>query len=258
MQPIQFHIVWPGGNETAIVKTPVERGSQAAVANMILGQYSSVEQVGYLELPREGTADVHLQMMGGEFCGNAARSAAFLFCNQTGKQNVALTVSGFAGVVEASATAETAGISLSGKFIRRVQKCAEGVLVDLDGIRHIVVRKNFNPVQLIEQYKESFPAVGVITLQETQKGPSIDPLVWVRETNTSVHESGCGSGSIAAAICLQRKLPFQESFSILQPSGEAYEIVLQQKEGVTQRITLGGKVSLKGAYTLNSSVLAKV
>lgn len=68
----------PAGNRTAIVRTPVPGELRARTAAKILAVSSlRAEQVGFETRPRMGGAG-RLEMMGGEFCGNAARSYGYL------------------------------------------------------------------------------------------------------------------------------------------------------------------------------------
>ena len=68
----------PAGNRTAIVRTPVPAELRAETAAKIMKiQELRAEQVGFEAVPRLGGAG-RLEMMGGEFCGNAARSFGFL------------------------------------------------------------------------------------------------------------------------------------------------------------------------------------
>ena len=64
----------PAGNRTAIVRTPVPADQRAQIAAKIL-QINDLraEQVGFETSALMGGTG-RLEMMGGEFCGNAARS----------------------------------------------------------------------------------------------------------------------------------------------------------------------------------------
>ena len=62
------------GNTTALV-TKIPRNKHVKIAKQILNKHENVEQVGFGET-KKSKADIHLQMMGGEFCGNAVRAAA--------------------------------------------------------------------------------------------------------------------------------------------------------------------------------------
>ena len=70
---IHYRIADPSGNTTLFVLDAVSPERRSAVANTLL-QASGVEQVGYLTMNPE--QPIRVDMMGGEFCGNASRSAA--------------------------------------------------------------------------------------------------------------------------------------------------------------------------------------
>lgn len=73
---LRFHKFSPGGNTTILVTDPVPAPLRAAVAAELMGEHHvHAEQVGFVTLagvcPR-------IDMMGGEFCGNACRALAAL------------------------------------------------------------------------------------------------------------------------------------------------------------------------------------
>lgn len=73
---LRFHKFSPGGNTTLLVMDAVEPSHRAAVAAALMHEHHvHAEQVGFVTLagrvPR-------IDMMGGEFCGNACRSLAAL------------------------------------------------------------------------------------------------------------------------------------------------------------------------------------
>lgn len=73
---LRFHKFSPGGNTTILVTDPVPAPLRAAVAAELMGEdHVHAEQVGFVTLagPRP-----RIDMMGGEFCGNACRSLAAL------------------------------------------------------------------------------------------------------------------------------------------------------------------------------------
>ena len=90
-----YYKIDPTGNITAIVETLAERNKQSRIAGLIMAADTTIEQVGFLEKP-QGEAAVRLQMMGGEFCGNASISAAALMACKSGidSGNITLEVSG--------------------------------------------------------------------------------------------------------------------------------------------------------------------
>jgi hypothetical protein len=61
----QFNIIKPGGNDTCIITGVVnDQAERKKLNDLIMSNYSNVEQVGFL-------SDGQLNMAGGEFCGNA-------------------------------------------------------------------------------------------------------------------------------------------------------------------------------------------
>lgn len=71
-------ILYPGGNTTAIVEgIPSSQLERKRINDAIMKQFPKVEQVGFLDRSKP-----LLQMAGGEFCGNATRSAACLHPRQ--------------------------------------------------------------------------------------------------------------------------------------------------------------------------------
>ena len=72
----------PAGNITLFVKTPVEKAERAPLAEKLLGiEEFAAEQVGYYCDAGEGF-DGHMEMAGGEFCGNASRAYGFLIAQE--------------------------------------------------------------------------------------------------------------------------------------------------------------------------------
>ena len=68
----------PAGNITLFVLDPVEKSRRADVAAQLMAvpEYKA-EQVGFVCTPQEG-GDGRMEMMGGEFCGNATRAFGLL------------------------------------------------------------------------------------------------------------------------------------------------------------------------------------
>ena len=72
----KYIICKPGGNDTAIVYgTEYTNEQKKRINDDIMKTHKNVEQVGFINV--NGIKE--LQMAGGEFCGNATRSAAFLY-----------------------------------------------------------------------------------------------------------------------------------------------------------------------------------
>ena len=66
---LRYTVIDPTKNITLLVTTPVPRDVQPRVAAELLRREKDAEQVGFAEGLAAGNP--RLQMMGGEFCGNA-------------------------------------------------------------------------------------------------------------------------------------------------------------------------------------------
>ena len=91
----------PAGNVTAIVLSDVLAAERARIAAQLLRLPElRIEQAAFLTAPRCG-GEIRLEMMGGEFCGNALRCAGFYHALRTGAQGktcVLAEISGAEGV----------------------------------------------------------------------------------------------------------------------------------------------------------------
>ena len=73
MRRLRFYKISPGGNATILILDPVAPEDRAPLARLLLDtNHIHAEQVGYLNLEAR---PVRLDMMGGEFCGNACPSS---------------------------------------------------------------------------------------------------------------------------------------------------------------------------------------
>lgn len=73
----------PAGNVTAIVLSDVQAAERARIAAQLLRLPElRIEQAAFLTAPRCG-GEIRLEMMGGEFCGNALRCAGFYHALRT-------------------------------------------------------------------------------------------------------------------------------------------------------------------------------
>lgn len=251
----KYYKLWPGGNTTALVTGhDFPRSEYARIANEIIKADPEIEQVGFMEKP-EGTADTRLQMMGGEFCGNATRSAAFFWLAQNGmlptasaKKTVKIEASGARETLTVEVSENSADLELPGDFFVSISKVDEGFKVDLEGIRHIIIEgspENYDTATLIKKYGDNLPAVGIIYSNFQNHTVVTQPFIWVRETNTLIAETGCASGSIAASIAGHHQHNGR-NFEIVQPSGESYQVELKEENGKFTAIVLKGSVKQIG------------
>ena len=240
MLKISYAVFDPTKNITLLAVSPVARDTQAAAAAELMRRFPEVEQVGFLEPPDFSGAQLHLQMMGGEFCGNAAMSAAAYLAGQAGlpagrSAGCSLTVSGAAGVLTcqventgdfclgtvAMPLPETVGPiplpPLNGKSFPEVPA------VRFPGIAHCIVpaerMTRRQAEEIIRPLCASLSADACGILLWDAAAASFAPLVYVAATDTAVWESGCGSGSaaIGAYLALQPAAPSETA--LRQPGG---------------------------------------
>lgn len=239
MNDTSFHyiIAAAGGNPTVIrilnrIQSSdwyAEQGANLMKATAALG----VEQAGFL-IPEER----RFEMSGGEFCGNAARSAALLFSRFSGDESGAFQMSGYEGDVRFLVRweSETAAI-VTCDFDRlpidvSCERMSNGniQIVDLGGIVHIVIEGAI-PSDYEAQHRaltrrfglSNRGAVGVCWVERAGDRITLHPVVWVKAIDSFFYETSCGSGSIAAAVVTGAN-------KITQPSGEAIEV---KREGTT-------------------------
>ena len=110
---VKFIKASPTENMTLLIETPVAREKQLAVAERLIA-YGSVyaEQAGYIEEAENPAAEKRLQMMAGEFCGNASLSLAAWLAKKKNlpigeKTEITLEVSGAEELVRCEMERET-------------------------------------------------------------------------------------------------------------------------------------------------------
>ena len=209
---IRYVTLDPTGNITCLVTDPLPRPARAGVTAALMDR---CEQVGYLCAPCLPGARARIEMMGGEFCGNAAMaSAAYLYaCGRAeAGGGVPLEVSGAEGIVPCAVRPLPDGGFEGTVEMPPVREIADTVIggfpavkVRMDGITHLILE---SPVTdeaaealLRKAASESADAaLGLLLWDGEEK--RMRPLVWVRESGTAVWETGCGSGSTAVGAYL--------------------------------------------------------
>ncbi len=236
---MEYIIRAAGGNATAIVivDTPHDRAWYEEQGRDLMRrtEHLGVEQAGFLNLETR-----HFEMSGGEFCGNAARSAAMLIAKHTCEDDFTFTMSGYDGSVSAFVVLDGASKAIvtctfpnMHPIVRSVvlPGGSEAELVDLGGIVHVLTQEPFiNDRSVYEPRHREITkalglthgsAVGVIWIQRQAHGMMIHPVVWVRGIDSFFYETACGSGSIATGTATGET-------KIVQPSGESIQVVIDQ------------------------------
>ncbi len=267
---LSFVKVSPTQNVTVFVTTPVPREMQPAVAERLLAPDGvGGEQVGFFEPPTQPGAPLRLQMMGGEFCGNATMalgaytawkqgmaegaSAGYRF-EVSGAASpvpcrIVRTADGFQGTVDmplCEAVTEVALPTDRGEL--RLP------LVVLPGIAHVVVpRASDWPSRAeIERRIRAWNAVvraaalGVLRYDEA-KG-EMEPVVYVPSTDSVVWERGCGSGTAALGCYLAHRAGKSVEVEVRQPGG-TIRVCAQMAGARIRRLTIAGRVRIVATGT---------
>lgn len=236
----------PGGNPTILVDdasiAALPAGERALIANALLHpDHLGADQVGFLsfrgELP-------HMEMMGGELCVNAVRSAAAVLAgkglprkNPSGRWEGMLSTSGAAAPLMITAREISPGIvhetavALPRPPDEAVRVLGKNeILVRLPGITHLLLDtagRAFPADPLaaarkkrLEHNLETENAAGVIWHAQCGGRHAILPVVHVAATESSVIESACGSASLALALALAP----EGGLCVSQPSGHALSV----------------------------------
>lgn len=246
----------PTGNITLLVKTPVPRERQADLAAALLRRVGG-EQVGYIEQP-VGT-DARLQMMGGEFCGNATMSLCAILARERDLDtptNFVVEVSGSDAPVPCTVRRDGDGWVGTVRMplprrIRNVALPTDGgtlsvPLVEMPGIAHLILPPGLGASQLRRRLPEWNTKIGADALGAltwTEAASSIDPLVLVPSAGTLVREHGCGSGSAAVASWLSERRVSDVEVDIRQPGG-VITVVARRNGPILASLTITGRVTV--------------
>lgn len=259
----------PTQNVTVLVESPVPRMLQAETAARLLA-YDGVggEQVGFLEKPTLPGAQLRLQMMGGEFCGNATMSVGAYLAWKTGMADGGCSDY----VLEVSGAPEPVGchIERRGNAYRgtvrmpRPERFSEAKLqtdagertlpmVCMPGIVHVIVSMDEQiPRQEIERRIRGWneviqaDALGIIRYDEASQ--AIEPIVYVPATDSAVWERGCGSGTAALGCWKAWSAGRPFCAAISQPGGEI-TVQADFSDGAISDLKIIGTVKITASGT---------
>ena len=256
---LKFAKMNPTENMTAIVLSPVARRDQPSVAAKLMAENSvCVEQVGFLEETTLPGAIARLQMMGGEFCGNATMSLAALRAYEEGlaegeERIYPLEISGAAKLLDCrivcrqNAYVGSVDMPLPEKISE--EELEPGLflpVVRFPGIAHVIVKEDkMDPAAakaVIPRWCRQLKTDALGILLTNRDLNRIRPLVYVRQTDSSVWERGCGSGTAALGAYLAHEGKADVQVSISQPGG-----VISVKagyDGCVNGIEITGRVQI--------------
>lgn len=263
---ISYTKIDPSGNITLIVDSFVPREDQSRIATLLMERDPEAEQVGFLEVPEDPCCAVRLQMMGGEFCGNATLSAAAVVTGQLGLDagDMLIEVSGSPGPVKV-----TGVMSAPGRFDGEVDMplpesiyecsfldgfdCHTLPLVRFPGICHAIVSAG----TLTREKAESVigpwcrqigsEALGLMFFDKDKN--TLTPLVYVESTGTAVREGSCASGTAAVASYLAELDGEYASVCLFEPRGRLSAEAACSGSQVTS-LKLSGSAVIRGKNTV--------
>lgn len=188
-----------GGNSTLLVQNCGEN-----TRKQLISQYlGKVEQIGFVQGNR-------LEMMGSELCINST----IAFASQLPEKKGELFTSGIKGAIKYSNSDTQTTIELP--IIATVDKN----IVLLPGIGFLCETKDINITkELLLNFCQLYnlPAFGVAIYKNNQ----LTPYVYVKETDSLIKETACGSGSIAVSL-------FTGLQKIRQPTGACISVRIEK------------------------------
>jgi diaminopimelate epimerase len=268
---VQFIKTNPTQNMTILVESHHNREMYHRVASRIMA-YDNVfaEQVGFIESSESGLAWARLQMMAGEFCGNATMSLAAVMAwkmnLQQGKiMEVPLEVSGTNQLLLCRVKAQKNGylckldmplpLSIDKKTIKCSGKAIQTTILRYSGIVHAIV-----DVPSIDTYAKEMAqimvkspellqdeaAIGIMLYRK--HGNEMAPLVYVPCAGTMIWERGCGSGAAALGTYVALETQRDVHMEIKQPGG-IIEVWVRCQKGIIDQLEIQGHVDISAVGT---------
>ena len=250
----------PAGNITIFVMNPPDDAeSRAAAVRAILDDSAlQAEQVGFV-MPAQPPGNLWtLEMMGGEFCGNASRSFGLLAAEKTGisgSASLKVAVSGARRPLEVNVDTRTGNAEVEMPVPLAVAtiefKSRIFPLYVFDGISHVIAEDTPPDLNLARELLHRVEqaaglgkpdACGILFYDSRRQ--YMEPLVWVRATGSFVFETSCGSGSAALALRLLRNADDTERLLEIAQPGGTITVRALKRGGLIRRLSIGGKVTL--------------
>lgn len=255
---LSFYLANPAGNLTIFVTTPVPAQAIASIAARLLAlpEYHA-EQVAFQVPPQQGGTG-RIQMMGGEFCGNATRSFGYLLSmlSPLRPQNVLVEISGAAAplLVEIDHKKGTCKTQMPLLVATKVITYQEETFAAMifDGIVHTIVSGEPRTETFVRgliaavQKLVASDAYGVMFLAGENR---LVPAVYVCDTDSLVWESSCGSGSMACATHLALSQPDGIYHYAFHQPGGIIEATVGIEKGKVRLCQMGGPVEISPLLT---------
>lgn len=278
---INLIVANPAGNTTIFVLDPVTREKYQEIANRLLemnfGEYCNWaysvygEQVSFVLAEKSKEGYPSMEMCGLEFCGNASRAFAYYqVAHCHADCNLTVSVSGCSYPLRAKVDIkcneakiqmpvptdiETMSIERLG-LKEEYPKIPDGVLVNMDGISHLVlkdVKATEERFDVLKKYiysnaRTEIPAFGVMFIDSNTE--RMTPVVYVKDVDTTYFEGSCASGTTAASYAMAMTAGDGEyNYTFIQPKGTLYTHV-SKIGGEVVSIELRGNMELSETITI--------
>ena len=243
----------PAGNVTILVLSPVEPRLRAAAAVALLNGYGG-EQAGFIVPPVSGGA-ARLEMMGGEFCGNALRCLGLWYAAArpgAAGRPVPMEISGVDGTLSVTADPADGLVSARMPLPAALGERLGMPTAEFPGIVHALCREDVPDAARARRLTAALaaecgaPAAGIMYL--AADGHTMRPAVYVAGTDTLYFENSCASGSAAAAAILSAAEKRDAEYVFRQPGG-ALAAGARWEGGALQELTVSGRVTLGRPFT---------
>lgn len=261
---IKFVKMNPTQNMTILVESDIAPEKRIEIGSKLMRHDSvAAEQVGFITKPNSPEAWARLDMLAGEFCGNASMSLAVFLAmerNIREEQIIPLEISGMDGILECLVQPKGEHFYCTVKMptpkaIQQKKLFFDGEsynlwVADMNGITHVIV-----PTHMIQGDIKAFAEKAV---KEWQKLFSVDafgillydyeystmiPLIYIEPADSLVWENGCGSGSAAMGSCFTVEKAQNMSLTVQQPGG-SITVSTIYKDSSVQEVNITGKVSI--------------
>ncbi|WP_454191080.1 diaminopimelate epimerase [Paenibacillus sp. Marseille-Q7038] len=265
-QEIDFIKFNPSQNMTVLVKTEHPYEEHAQIASKIMS-YDNVyaEQVGFIKKPMKNNAVAHLQMAGGEFCGNACMALASYITSERGLQHndlteISLEVSGTDRLITClvKRLSNVYHCQVSMPIPKQIEQRTimfdnidlDMVIVRYDEFIHIVIEVDeFN--ETMKRRAQSLARLLGLSLGDQLIGillykartEELAPLIYIPQLDSLIWERGCGSGTASIGAYLVWKNKKEIVAQIQQPGGVITVVGHFKKEQLTN-LTIEGTVGI--------------
>ena len=243
----------PAGNVTLLVLTPVAPALRASASLALLKAFGG-EQVGFLARPLAGGA-ARLEMMGGEFCGNALRCLGLWYAAahpEAAGRPVPMEISGCGGALSVTADPVSGEVTARMPLPSALGERLGMPTAQFPGIVHALSREAVPDAERARRLTAALaaecgaPAAGIMYL--APDGSTMRPAVYVAGTDTLYFENSCASGSAAAAALLSAADRRSMSCALRQPGG-VLTAAARWEDGELRELTVSGPIALGEPFT---------